>query len=400
MAAVSAIALTYVIIAVPFVVSGVTICLVLTRYSSRSVSRLYAADLAGAALGCVLLISVLNWSDGPTAVLWVGMLASLGAVAFAIDAGSRSSDAWPSHVALLLIVAAAGHTSLVRRGRGIVRLVYSKGIAETPPLYEKWNSYSRVRVTGDPEREGPAQGWGLSPKVPPSRLRQLHLDIDAWAGTVMTHFDGDLRTVEHLKYDVTNIALLSAARARRARDRRRRRPRRALGAGLRRTLRHRRGNQQGHHRDRQWPLWRIHRSSGPASRGAVRQRRSAQLCRAVDGSVRHDPDLAHRYLGGNRRRRFRARRELALHGRSVDDIPAPSLRRWNADGLALVFSGTTGRDVPNDVDCGRGADGHWRHRSAPPYRDCAEHESGQRVAARHTRRCWHHPGQPASLHGR
>jgi hypothetical protein len=206
LAAVSAIALTYVIIAVPFVVSGVTICLVLTRYSSRSVSRLYAADLAGAALGCVLLISVLDWSDGPTAVLWVAMLASLGAVVFAIDAGSRSIGRVAVAVALLLIVAAAGHTSLVRRGRGIVRLVYSKGIAETPPIYEKWNSYSRVRVTGDPEREGPAQGWGLSPKVPLSRLRQLHLDIDAWAGTVMTHFDGDLRTVEHLKYDVTNIA--------------------------------------------------------------------------------------------------------------------------------------------------------------------------------------------------
>ena len=206
LAAVSAIALTYVIIAVPFVVSGVTICLVLTRYSSRSVSRLYAADLAGAALGCVLLIVVLNWSDGPTAVLWVAMLASLGAVAFAIDAGSRSLRRVAVAAALLLIVAAAGHTALVRRGPGIVRLVYSKGIAETPPIYEKWNSYSRIRVTGDPEREGPAQGWGLSPEVPPSRLRQLHLDIDVWAGTVMTHFDGDLRTVEHLKYDVTNIA--------------------------------------------------------------------------------------------------------------------------------------------------------------------------------------------------
>jgi hypothetical protein len=203
--AVSEIALTYVIIAVPFVVSGVAMCLVLTSYSSR-VSRLYAADLAGAALGCVLLISVLNWSDGPTAVLWVATLASFGAVAFAIDAGSPSIRRVAVASTLLLSVAAAGHTALVRRGIGIVRLVYSKGVAETPPMYEKWNSYSRVRVTGDPQQEGPAQGWGLSPMVPPSRLRQLHLDIDVWAGTVMTHFNGDLRTVEHLKYDVTNIA--------------------------------------------------------------------------------------------------------------------------------------------------------------------------------------------------
>ena len=203
--AVAAIALTYLIIAVPFVVSGVVMCLVLTRYST-CVSGLYAADLAGAALGCVLLIGVLNWSDGPTAVLWVATLASLGAVAFAIAARSSTIRRVAVVSALLLGVAAAAHTALVRSGRGIIRLVYSKGIAETPPIYEKWNSYSRVRVTGNSEQDGSAQGWGLSPMVPPSRLRQLHLDIDVWAGTVMTHFNGDLRTVEHLKYDVTNIA--------------------------------------------------------------------------------------------------------------------------------------------------------------------------------------------------
>ena len=95
LAAVSAMALTYLVVAVPFVVSGVAICLILTRYPS-SMSRLYAADLAGAALGCVLLIGVLNWSDGPTAVLWVALLASIGAVAFAIDAGRAPSDASPS----------------------------------------------------------------------------------------------------------------------------------------------------------------------------------------------------------------------------------------------------------------------------------------------------------------
>ena len=43
--------------------------------------------------------------------------------------------------------------------------------------------------------------------MPPTRLRQLQLDIDVWAGTVMTGFDGDFsERAEHLKYDVTNIA--------------------------------------------------------------------------------------------------------------------------------------------------------------------------------------------------
>ena len=48
--AIYAIAFTYAVIAVPFVVSGVVVCLALTGFPTR-VSRLYAADLAGAALG-------------------------------------------------------------------------------------------------------------------------------------------------------------------------------------------------------------------------------------------------------------------------------------------------------------------------------------------------------------
>ena len=203
--AIYAVALTYVVIAVPFVISGVAICLVLTGFPAR-VSRLYAADLAGAALGCVVLIGAIGWSDGPTAVLWVAFFASLGGVAFASDAGSRRLRHIGVASLVILGLAAAGHTVLVWRGTPVFRIVYSKGVVETPPIYEKWNWYSRVRVMGDPRRLLPAQGWGLSPRVPPTRLRQLQLDIDVWAGTVMSHFDGDFGAVEHLKYDVTNIA--------------------------------------------------------------------------------------------------------------------------------------------------------------------------------------------------
>jgi hypothetical protein len=96
---------------------------------------------------------------------------------------------------------------LVRKEKSVFRIQYSKGgRPDTPPLYEKWNSYSRVRVTGDPRLELPTLGWGLSPAMPRlGRLRQLQLDIDSNAGTLMTGYNGDLRTVEHLKYDVTNI---------------------------------------------------------------------------------------------------------------------------------------------------------------------------------------------------
>jgi hypothetical protein len=203
--AIYAICFTYVVVAVPFVVSGIVVCLALTGFPSR-VSRLYAADLAGAALGCVLLIVVLDYSDAPTAMLWIAFLASIGGVAFARDSGSR----WLRGASVICLIAlgsaAAAHNFLVWREFPIFRILYIKGSFEARPLYEKWNSYSRVRVNGNTEAQVLPQGWGLSRALPESlRVRQLQMDIDVSAGTVITGFDGDLSRLEHLRYDVTNL---------------------------------------------------------------------------------------------------------------------------------------------------------------------------------------------------
>src|SRR5262249_51204383 len=155
----------------------IVVCLALTRYP-RDVGRLYAADLAGAALGCLLLIIVLDFSDAPTALLWVAWLASLGGGCFARDIPSRPIRASALACAVLLGLAAAAHTVLVWREFPIFRILYVKGSFESRPLYEKWNSYSRVRVNGDARAEGPPQGWGLSRTLPESlRVRQLQMDI-------------------------------------------------------------------------------------------------------------------------------------------------------------------------------------------------------------------------------
>jgi len=72
----------YGVLALPFALGGVTVCLALTRFP-RHVSGLYAADLAGAALACLLVIVALEVADGPSAVVAVAALATLGAVCFA-----------------------------------------------------------------------------------------------------------------------------------------------------------------------------------------------------------------------------------------------------------------------------------------------------------------------------
>jgi hypothetical protein len=200
-----AIAFTYAVITVPFVISGVTVCLALTRFP-RDVGKLYAADLIGAALGCVLLVWVLEITDGPTAVLVICALAALGALAFAFDSGNIGLRRWSLTLAVLFTCAAVGHTVLVRHQRGIMRILYVKAGFEARPLYERWNSYSRVRVNGNPDKPEEPYAWGLSPTFPDDRrFYQLHLDIDTAAGTVITKDTGNPADLDHLKYDVTNI---------------------------------------------------------------------------------------------------------------------------------------------------------------------------------------------------
>lgn len=88
-----------------------------------------------------------------------------------------------------------------------MRLAWVKGNREAPPLYERWNSFSRIQVTGDTNRPVTAAGWGMSPRLPGElALRQLHLNIDSSSGTVLTAYDGDTNAIRHLAYDVTNVA--------------------------------------------------------------------------------------------------------------------------------------------------------------------------------------------------
>ncbi len=210
-------ALTYTALSGPFIASGVVVSIALTRFP-RQVSTLYAADLAGAALGCLVVGPVLRYADAPTAVL--GTAAVAGAAAWIFAAGRQhaagESGAGRARaglrrgcavIALILAAATAAHAVATRHNSGWMRLVWVKGQFEARPLVEKWNSFSRVRVIGNPDKFIRPSGWGLSTTLPADRsARELHLDIDSYAGTELTRFDGDPAQVDHLKYDVTNIA--------------------------------------------------------------------------------------------------------------------------------------------------------------------------------------------------
>ncbi|MEA3088787.1 MAG: hypothetical protein QOJ04_129 [Caballeronia sp.] len=188
----------------PFTESGVCITLLLTRLPYGG-GRLYAADLAGAALGCLGIIFALLVVDPVSATLGIGAFAAGAGWIVVRDNGDIRSLRLSVVVALTLAAAAIVHTGLGIAGKSHLGVFWAKGRDQSGTLFERWNTYSRVRVTaiGD----STPFGWGFT-RTPEAKIDQHFLDIDADAGTVITRHDGDLSKLSYLKDDVINAAYL------------------------------------------------------------------------------------------------------------------------------------------------------------------------------------------------
>src|SRR5438552_8937233 len=80
--------LAFTLISIPFVFAGVVVCVALTQFPAHT-GKLYAADLAGSAAGCVLTIPILNYIHAPSAVILNAGIAALAAVVFAFSVRGR-----------------------------------------------------------------------------------------------------------------------------------------------------------------------------------------------------------------------------------------------------------------------------------------------------------------------
>ena len=209
-------------LSIPFFFSGVVLSLALTR-SPFPVGRVYGVDLLGAAIGCLGALLLLNFTDGPSAVLWVAAFVAGGALAFSTSGIGKAPDQKPAlhsclrhHywiVSILVICALINpHTD-----HGLQPLAV-KGKFEFPGshLLRKWNSFSRVAV--EPVKRGVPVMWGPSPKMfgEPWNVFQMDLNIDGDAGTTAYRFTGNFDDVGFLRYDVTNLAYFLAGRERAA----------------------------------------------------------------------------------------------------------------------------------------------------------------------------------------
>lgn len=198
-------ALIYSAASVPFVFSGICISLLLTRFTAN-INKLYAADLIGASLGCIIVVQTINISGGPTAVFVCAFFTSLSSILFALDGNSRRLAKKLAAYSFLLLAFSVIHTIMVNNNDPLLRIYWPRSEWADKPMYEKWNSFSRVSIDGDSTKPQVPFAWGLSNTYDRNRkVNQLMLNVDAQSTTVLSKFSGDLTKLKHLEYDVANI---------------------------------------------------------------------------------------------------------------------------------------------------------------------------------------------------
>jgi spermidine synthase len=189
----------YVLAALPFFTGGAVISLAFARLTER-INTLYAADLLGAAAGCLALVPMMNQLGPPGVVMSAATLSAAAAACFA-------PAPWRQRIAGAGLALLAVPSALQLAGLEPFDVVYAKGYETHGVLFSKWNSFSRVGVYDRPHHD-----WSLSPKFTGKPAPSLFMDIDASASTPIVKGTGNVADAAYLRYELTAIAYHLAER--------------------------------------------------------------------------------------------------------------------------------------------------------------------------------------------
>lgn len=191
-------ALAMAVVTVPFALGGVVTTLALTR-TNAPVGRLYAADLVGAAIGCLAAVVLLDATNLSAAAFAATAVAASGALAFRRAAGLGAGLAVPVTLACALVA-----FGLNARGEAI-RVLYPKNRLawSQPVLRSLWNSHAHI-LAFQPS-VGPAFYWGPGLGAERFTNNQAFVLVDGEAGTPMTEWDGRGESLDWVSYDVTAL---------------------------------------------------------------------------------------------------------------------------------------------------------------------------------------------------
>ncbi len=183
----------FALLVVPFFFSGFTISAAIVK-EARDVGKVYASNLIGSGVACLLVIVCLNTLGAFRTLLVVFCLALLALICYAW----RSRGLWLT--ALIGLPALAGVGITVHEIIGMssmqplihpIALTKKRTDAEGKTLLRKWNSFSCV----DFYQKEPYEGfWGLKKELYDGPLPEnIGVLIDSWALTTILNLDEKLK---------------------------------------------------------------------------------------------------------------------------------------------------------------------------------------------------------------
>jgi hypothetical protein len=179
----------------PFLASGVLIATVFEA-RPKSFSTLYAIDLGAAAAGCVVAVLLLERVAAPKALLVVFAFAAIASPLFMLAAKQRRKALMAAVVLTILF----GNTAFRLKDSELFALPVIRNSKVVGIAKDRWNDFSRVVV-----KWGLFCTWGLSETYPEKREVQFDLMIEGVAGTQIQRFDGDLKKLDYLEYDIASL---------------------------------------------------------------------------------------------------------------------------------------------------------------------------------------------------
>jgi hypothetical protein len=171
-----------------FVAVGLVIATILGR-AVQDIGRLYFADLAGAALGCVLAIPIISWVGPPALIIFAAFLIALPAVWTAPVARS------PQFVAAGLVVVVLAGVAVNYGVLPNIKAERTKQFAVSDGDHSEWGPVFRVdAVFLDPDGEG-----GESPAWLLVHDGTFGARMNPWDGNVenLTRYDTDPRALPY-----------------------------------------------------------------------------------------------------------------------------------------------------------------------------------------------------------
>jgi hypothetical protein len=161
-----------------FLAIGVVVSTVLSRHVD-AVGRLYFADLAGAAIACAIVVSIVSWRGAPATIFLAAAVLAVTAVLAAVRHGTASVIPGITAVLMLALVLAPGLAGGLRLDK------LKDELQHAHPVFSSWSPIFRVDALELTDR--------------------MLLYHDGLSGSAIYPFDGDAAALDRFDADIRSL---------------------------------------------------------------------------------------------------------------------------------------------------------------------------------------------------